>query len=126
MTYPATRFRMSEPKTREEILEERLREINGRLSVVKKRLGSSKQEFTDKLERAEKRRKDAKGNSHFVKMGSSMVQATDRLDALLAMEECYEALMDLEGKEPVKEAEQLIARKIRVIEELMHLRGGST
>jgi molecular chaperone GrpE (heat shock protein) len=117
---------MSEPKTREEILEERLREINGRLSVVKKRLGSSKQEFTDKLERAEKRRKDAKGKSHFVKMGSSMVQATDRLDALLAMEECYEALMDLEGKEPVKEAEQLIARKIRVIEELMHLRGGST
>lgn len=122
MPDPRCPTRMSEPKTREEILEERLREINGRLSVVKKRLGSSKQEFTDKLERAEKRRKDAKGKSHFVKVGSSMVQATDRLDALLAMEECYEALMELEGKDPVKEAEQLIVRKLRVIEELMHLR----
>jgi hypothetical protein len=112
----------TEPKTREEILEEKLREINGRLSIVKKRLGSSTNEFTEKLERAEKRRKDCKGQGRFVKVGSSMVEATDRLEALLAVEECYEALMDLEGKEPVKEAEQLISRKIKVIRELMDLR----
>jgi len=112
----------AEPKTREEILEERLREINGRLSVVKKRLGSTTQEFTDKLERAEKRRKDSKGQGRFVKVGSSMVEATDRLEALLAVEECYEALMELEGKEPVKEAEQLIARKIKVIRELIGIK----
>lgn len=112
----------AEPKTREEILEERLREINGRLGIVKKRMGSSTSEFTDRLERAEKRKKDSKGQGRFVKVGSSMVEATDRLEALLAMEECYEALIDLEGKEPVKEAEQLITRKIKVIRELMNLR----
>ena len=113
---------MSEPKTREEILEEKLREINGRLAIVKKRLGSSENEFTDRLERAEKRRKDSKGLGRFVKVGSSTVEATDRLDALLAMEECYEALMDMDGKDPVKEAEQLIASKLRIMKELMHLR----
>lgn len=112
----------AEPKTREEILEEKLREINGRLGTVKKRLGSSTSEFTEKLERAEKRRKECSGQGRFVKVGSSMVEATDRLEALLAVEECYEALIELEGKEPVKEAEQLIAKKIKVIRELMDLR----
>jgi hypothetical protein len=48
-----------------------------------------------------------------------MVQATD---ALLALEECYDGLMDLGGKCPAKEAEQLLARKIKVIKELMQIR----
>jgi len=114
---------MSEaPKTREEILEERLREINGRLSIVKKRIGSNTQDFNDKLERAEKRRKAAKGEERFVRVGGSMVEATDRLDALLALEECYDGLMDLGGKCPAKEAEQLLSRKIKVIKELMQIR----
>ena len=109
----------AEPKTREEILEEKLREINGRLSIVKKRIGTNQSHFNEKIERAEKRRKSAKGEAHFVKVGSSMVEATDRLEALLMLEECYEALLDLGGKDPVKEAEQLIARKLRVLKELI-------
>jgi len=42
----------AEPKTREEILEEKLREINGRLSVVKKRIGTNQSHFNEKIERA--------------------------------------------------------------------------
>lgn len=111
----------AEPKTREEILEERLREVNGRLSVVKKRIGTEASHFNEKIERAEKRRKSARGDAHFVKVGSSMVEATDRLEALLVLEECYEALLDLKGKDPVKEAENLIARKIKILKELIPL-----
>lgn len=110
---------MTEPKTREEILQEKLREIEGRLTKVKQRIGSSPEHFNEKIERAEKRRKTAKGDAHFVKLGGSMVEATDRLEALLVLEECYEGLLDLQGKDPVKEAEQLIARKIRVLKELL-------
>jgi len=110
---------MTEPKTREEILTERLREIDGRLSKVKQRIGTNTQHFNQKLERAEKRRKSARGDAHFVKVGGSMVEATDRLEALLVLEECYEGLLDLQGKDPVKEAEQLIARKIKVLKELI-------
>jgi hypothetical protein len=110
---------MSEPKTREEILRERLREIESRLTKVKQRIGSSADEFSEKLERAEKRRKLSRGDARFVKVGGTMVEATDRLDALLAMEECYEALLDLEGKDPVKEAESLIQRKIKILKELV-------
>jgi len=112
----------SEPKTREEILEERLREINGRLSVVKKHIGTTSLHYEEKLERATKRRQKSKGEAHFVKVGSSMVEATDRLGALLDMEECWDALLELGSKEPVKEAEQLLARKIRVVAELMEER----
>jgi len=39
------------------------------------------------------------------------------------LEECYEALLDLGGKDPVKEAEQLIARKLRVLNELISTAG---
>lgn len=112
----------SEPKTREEILEERLREINGRLSVVKQKIGTNTQHFTDKLERAEKRRKVARGDGHFVRVGGSMVEGTDRLEALLAIEECCDALLDLEGKDPAREAEQLLARKIRIVKELVEIK----
>ena len=52
-------------------------------------------------------------------VGGTMVEATDRLEALLVMEECYEALLDLEGKDPVKEAEGLIQRKIKILKELL-------
>jgi hypothetical protein len=110
---------MSEPKTREEILQERLREIEGRLTKVKQRIGTSANDFTEKLERAEKRRKTSRGEARFVKVGGTMVEATDRLEALLVMEECYEALLDLEGKDPVKEAEGLIQRKIKILKELL-------
>ena len=110
---------MSEPNTREEILQEKLREIDGRLTKVKQMIGSNADEYHSKIERAEKRRKTARGDAHFIKIGGTMVEGTDRLEALLVLEECYSALLDLEGKDPVKEAESLIARKIKVLKELL-------
>lgn len=118
-TSSAHKYLMTEPKTREEILQERLREVDGRLTKVKQRLGTSALEHEEKIERAEKRRKACRGDARFVKVQSRTVEATDRLDALLALEESYVALLDLEGKDPVKEAEKLIAKKIQIIKELL-------
>lgn len=112
---------MGEPKTREEILEERLREVNARLTIVKKRLGSDTESFNDTLQRAEKRKLAAKGDGRYVKVGGSMILGTDKLDALLAIEECYEGLLDLKGRNPVKEAETLISKKIKILKELIEI-----
>jgi len=109
----------TEPKTREEILQEKLREVNSRISTVKNLIGTSVEHHEDKLNKAEKRRKLCKGDARFVKVGSCMVEATDRLAALLEIEEAVEALLQLEGKNPVKEAEKLIAQKIKIIKELI-------
>jgi|GEM_PF-3453456 len=109
----------SEPKTRDEILKERLRDVNSRLSIVKTLMGTDVNHHTEKLDKAEKRRKLSKGEARFVKIGSCMVEATDRLAALLEVEEAVEALLGLEGKNPVKEAEGLLAQKIRIIKELI-------
>lgn len=113
---------VTEPKTREEILQERLREVNSRLSVVKHLIGTNVQHHEEKLDKAEKRRKLSKGEARFVKIGSCMVEATDRLAALLEIEEAIEALLNIEGKNPVTEAEKLISQKIRIIKELIPYR----
>jgi hypothetical protein len=111
----------SEPKTKKELAEEKLREINSRLTVVKRMIGSSPEDAKGRAERASKKLKDAKGEARFVKVGSCMVEGTDKLDALLAMEESYTDLLDLQGKEPVKEAEKLLRKKIEVKNTLLDL-----
>ena len=110
---------MSEPKTREEKLLEKLREVDARLTTVKQLLGSSAEDFQSKIERAEKRKKSAKGDAQFVKVGSTMVEGTDKLEALLVLEECYSGLLGLRGKHPAKESEALLERKIKILQELL-------
>ena len=108
----------SEPKTKKELALEKLREIDSRLTVVKRMLGSSPEDVKGKLERASKKMKDAKGEARFVRAGACMVEGTDRLEALLAMET---DMLDLQGKEPVKEAEKLLKKKIEVMKTLLDL-----
>jgi hypothetical protein len=109
----------AEPKTKKEIAEEKLREINSRLTVVKRLIGSSPEDAKGKAERASKKLKDARGEARFVKVGSCMVEGTDRLDALLAMEESYMEMLDLQGKEPIREAEKLLKKKIELLKTLL-------
>lgn len=112
---------MSEPKTKEERLQEKLREVDGRLTMVKQLIGSTTEGVKDKIERSEKRMKDAKGEAKFVKIGSTMIEATDRLETLLVLEESWIDLYNLQGNDPVKEAETLLERKIKIIKELLQL-----
>ena len=107
------------PKTKKELAEEKLREIDSRLTVVKKMLGSSPSDARSNVERASKKVKDASGEARFVKVGSCMIEGTDRLEALLALEESYTNMLNFQGKEPVKEAEKLLAKKIEVLKELL-------
>jgi len=111
----------SEPKTREEILAEKLREVDGRLSKVKRVLATTAEKELELIARAEARHAKASGKPQFVTVGSDKVVGTDRLAALLALEESYQRLSDLEGKEPVKEAEKLITKKIKLMKELIPL-----
>lgn len=108
-------------KTREEELLEKLRDVDARLKTMKQYIGSSKSDFEGKLERAEKRHKDASGEAKFVKVGSVMVEGTDHLAALLDMEECYVALLDLKNKHPTTESVRLLNRKIKIIKELIQI-----
>jgi hypothetical protein len=109
----------SEPKTKKELALEKLREIDSRLTVVKRMLGSSPEDVKGKLERASKKMKDAKGEARFVRAGACMVEGTDRLEALLAMEESYTDMLDLQGKDPVREAEKLLQKKIELLKTLI-------
>ena len=102
---------MSKPPTKRELAEEKLREIDGRLSVVKRMLGSSTEGAAEKAERALKRVKDASGEARFVKIGGCMVEGTDRLQALMDLEDSYTDLLDLQGKDPLDEAEKLLVKK---------------
>ena len=108
-----------QPKTREEILEEKLREINTRLTTVKNLLHTKEHHQEEKLQQAIKRRKTSKGEPRYLSVNSKMVEGTDRLEALIQMEEALEILLDFQGKDPVKEAEQLISKKIRILKELL-------
>ena len=110
---------MSKPPTKRELAEEKLREINGRLSVVKRMLGSSTEGAAEKAERASKRVKDASGEARFVKIGGCMVEGTDRLQALMDLEDSYTDLLDLQGKDPLDEAEKLLVKKIDVLKYLV-------
>ena len=110
------------PKTKTELALEKLREVDGRLAVVKRMLGTSVFSAKEKLHAATKRLKDARGESRFVRVGGCMVEATDRLEALLDIEQSYADVMDLDNKDPVSEAEALLTEKIGILEKLT---GGS-
>lgn len=110
----------TEPKTREEILQERLQEINSKLTTFKTLIGTCAEKHAHNLVLYEKRRKDSKGTPKFVRVsGNKLVEATDRLEAMLQIEESLETLIQLEGKDPVKETEKLLAHKIRILKELL-------
>jgi len=109
----------SQPKTKKELALERLHEVDSRLTVVKRMLGSSPDDARSKVDRASKKLKDAKGEAKFVRVGACMIEGTDTLEALLAMEESYADLMDLQGKQPVEEAEKLLTEKIEIFKKLL-------
>ncbi len=114
-----TKSKMSAPKTEQE----RLREVDGRLAVVKRMLGTSVDGSKARLLSATKRLKDARGEARFVRVGGCMVEATDRLEVLLDLEQLYADIVDLDNKDPVAEAEALLEEKIRLLEKLT---GGSS
>ncbi len=97
---------------------EKLREVDGRLSVVKRMLGTSVASTNAKLESAAKRLKDARGEAKFVRVGGCMVDATDRLEALLDLEQSYADVADLDNKDPVVEAEGLLVQKLELLKKL--------
>lgn len=110
----------SEPKTREELLQEKLRETNAKLTIFKNLIGTTSEYHEAQLELHEKRRKDARGIPRFVKInGNQLVEGTDRLEAMLMIEQSLEILLQMEGKEPVKQTEKLLAQKIRILKELL-------
>jgi hypothetical protein len=50
-----------------------------------------------------------------------MVEATDRLEALLDMEQSYADVVDLDDKDPAAEAEKLLGEKMKLLEKLRGL-----
>jgi hypothetical protein len=113
---------MSSPKTKTELAQERLREVDGRLAVVKRMLGTSLSGSKARLNAATKRMKDARGEARFVRVGGCMVEATDRLEVLLDLEQSYADIVDLDNKDPISEAEALLLEKIDLLGKLT---GGS-
>ena len=110
----------SQPKTKEELLQEKLRDINANLTIFKSLMGTSSEFHETQLELHEKRRKDARGVPRFVKVnGTHLVEGTDRLEAMLKIEESLEILLQMQGKDPVKHTEKLLAQKIRILKELL-------
>ena len=109
------------PKTQEEILQEKLRKINSRLGVVKRKLGMDVESVQRRVSRSIGRRTKCTGEARFVKVGSEMVEGTDHLDALMGLEEAYTDMLELEGKNPVEEAEKLLEQKIRVLRRLIDM-----
>jgi hypothetical protein len=47
-----------------------------------------------------------------------MVDATDRLEALLDLEQTYADVVDLDNKDPVVEAEGLLVQKLELLEKV--------
>ena len=102
-------------------LSEKLREVDGRLAVVKRMLGKSASDAKARLRDASKRLKGARGEARFVRVGGCMVEATDRLEALLDMEQSYADVVDLDDKDPAAEAEKLLGEKMKLLEKLRGL-----
>jgi hypothetical protein len=102
-------------------LDEKLREVDGRLAVVKRMLGKSAPDAKARLRDASKRFKGASGEARFVRVGGCMVEATDRLEALLDMEQSYADVVDLDDKDPAAEAEKLLGEKMKLLEKLRGL-----
>ena len=113
---------MTESKTQKEILEEKLREVNSRLTTVKSLIGISEDDIKRRIEHAELRHGKATGKARFVRIGPSMIEADDRLETLLELESHYDQLLNLEGKEPLDEGIKLLRKKLKVIKKLLHLK----
>jgi len=112
---------MSEVKTRDEIIQEKLRAVNSRLIKIKPLIGTSKIDLLSKIEKSETRRSQAKGKARFVRVNSTMVEGTDELECLLELENSYEMLLDLENKDAHGECVKLLKKKIKYIKELINL-----
>jgi hypothetical protein len=112
---------MSEPKTRDEILQEKLKKINSRLVKVKPLIGTTKIDLLTRIEKSELRHSQAKGKPRFVRVNATMVEGTDELECLLELENHYEMLMDLENKDPHAECVRLLKKKMKYLKELINL-----
>lgn len=109
---------MAQP-TQQEKLQEKLREVESRLARFKKHLGTSVEAVKLKLEKSEQNLAKARGEPRFVRIGTTMLEATDRLQFLLEVEESLTQLLEMEGKDPEKETEKLLARKVKLLKKLM-------
>ncbi len=110
---------MTAPKTKEEKWQEKLREVNARLMVVKNLIGEDHESIKKKIEIAENRKQNATGKARFVKINSTMIEGTDQLSALIDLETHYEMLFDIQSKNPLKETINLLEKKIKLLKKLL-------
>jgi hypothetical protein len=110
---------MTAPKTKEEKWQEKLREVNARLCVVKNLIGEDHESIKKKIELAEGRKRDASGKARFVKINSTMIEGNDHLSALIELETHYDMLLDIQAKNPLKETINLLEKKIKLLKKLI-------
>lgn len=110
----------TQPKTQEEILEEKLRALNQRLSVVEKLWtdGHTQVSVRGKMDEARGRVGVAEGVARYVMRGGHMVQSTDEVGALFEMTESLELWLQMGASEPESEMKRLLRRKVKLLTEL--------
>ena len=105
------------PKTRLEVVEEQLRELESSLGVCKALLACNvtAEGTVGALREAEAKVAGCKGYTTFVQVGSVRVIGSDSLEALLEEEEHLDNLVKLrvalQGRDPHAEAIRLLRRK---------------
>jgi hypothetical protein len=110
----------AEPKTREEVLEEKIREVNQRLSVVERlwEAGHTQVSVREKMDRARLSVSESRGEAKYLKHGSKMIESTDEVGALFDMTEALETWLEMGGAEPHSELKRLLNRKVKLLTEL--------
>lgn len=103
-------------------LEELLREVNARVSVVSAlwqqghTLKSTQEKWLEATERLQK----ADDTPRFVPMGSLRIKSTARMHALLDANGAADLLFDMGGREPEAEMQALLERRLELMGRLIH------
>jgi uncharacterized membrane protein YccC len=111
----------AEPKTQQELLEEKLRKVEAKLTTYRSLLeeGVTPESAKQALAEAEARVEAAKGAPRFVQMGSRRTLGSDTLEALLERERHMEHVFKLRNRHPHGETLRLLRKKHRLVKELM-------
>lgn len=111
----------AEPKTQKEILEEKLRKVEAKLTTYRSLLeqGVTPESAKQGLRDAEARVESSKGHPRFVQMGSKRTLGSDTLEALLERERHMDHVFKLRNRHPHGETLRLLRKKHRLVRELM-------
>lgn len=114
----------SPPKTREEELEEELREVDAKLKTFKSLFEAKVTPETARegLKRAEAKLANAKGYGTYIQFGSKKILGSDTLEALLEEEEHLELLLKLRNNQPHGKVMRLLRKKNKIQRALMEER----